>query len=116
MLGLAREHRRAAVVLKPRASRYAFTLIEFALLTQTVTRNDLAPLSDIPRENVPERMAAIVTVLASRRGFPPVLSSSDELDVPDPFGGPRASYEASSAKIDRTCATIDEFMAHALAL
>lgn len=114
VLGLAREHRRASVVLRPRASRYTFTLIEFARLTSTVTADDLVPLHEIDTADTGARLSAAVDLLASHRGLLPLPSSAGELDIADPFGGSRDTYRSSARSIDAACAQIDAFFRQSL--
>jgi protein-tyrosine phosphatase len=96
VLGLAREHRSAALRLHPRSSRYAFSLLEFARLAEGAELG--ATTSDEPFD--PGRARDAVAEIASRRGtlVPPLHPSAD--DVPDPFRRGRAAYESAAAAID----------------
>lgn len=114
ILGLSREHRRAAALLHPRANRYAFTLWEFARLSQTVEKTDLARLGEIDRSESAQRMRTLVPLLASRRGRLPLMSGRDALDIPDPIGRSRDVYEEVAASIADACEIISTFVSRAL--
>lgn len=85
IFGMAREHRRAVVSMFPRASRYSFTLREFARLATGVTADDLREVADLPLDETVARLRSTVAVVASRRGMVDAPSDPDEDDVVDPY-------------------------------
>jgi len=87
VLGLAREHREAAVRLRPTALRRCFTLEEFARLTHGRCA-----------EGGPLRLVA--EAAAARGRTAPVDPDSE--DVEDPDGRPLAELHACAVRIDRT--------------
>jgi protein-tyrosine phosphatase len=98
VLTMEREHRRFVAQLLPSASRYTFTLREFARLIDYVARDQSRPLP-VPKhvDNV-GRLISLAGIIASRRGFwAPV--APDEDDVVDPIGSSRATYERSAREI-----------------
>ena len=91
VLTAAREHRAVAVTLWPRASRYTFTLLEFARL--------LGPVQDVPGEDFEERAHALVTAAAANRGMlRPSRPDDDDLD--DPIGRAVADYRITARLVD----------------
>lgn len=99
ILGLAREHRRGAVELLPRASRRAFTLREFARLAEGITADDLADAAVLDLSDRSGRLAELVEVVASRRGMiePPEYPTDD--DVVDPYRRGDDVYRASADQL-----------------
>jgi len=85
VFGLAREHRRAIVQMHPRASRYTFTLREFARLATDLTDRDLADIALLPTDDVPGRLRELVSVVASRRGAVAAPVDPYDEDVVDPY-------------------------------
>ncbi|MFF8375719.1 low molecular weight phosphatase family protein [Streptomyces sp. NPDC015661] len=86
VLGLAREHREAAVQLRPAALRRCFTLEEFVRLTGG-RRFEGGPA------------AAVAYAAAARGRSAPVAPESD--DVEDPDGRPLAELRVCADRIDR---------------
>ncbi|XKE65668.1 low molecular weight phosphatase family protein [Agrococcus terreus] len=105
VLGLEREHRGAALVLEPVASRRAFTLREFARIVGAMAdgrlTHDVAPLDS---RGVARFMDDVVAAAARGRGLLPPPDAPEELDIPDPYRrgarAHRASADASSAAVD----------------
>jgi protein-tyrosine phosphatase len=99
VLALAREHRRAAVSLWPRASRYAFTLREFARLAEGLADEDMGEIASMPTDDVPRRLSTLVSLVASRRGS--VLRAATEIDddVVDPYGRDDTVYALSGEQL-----------------
>lgn len=93
VLGLGREHRRAAIKASPRAARYSFTLREFARLAS----------ADIPghRSGVGGRseLDSFVGAIAARRGTLPAPTDPLDDDVTDPYGRDGDTYDRSLAQI-----------------
>jgi protein-tyrosine phosphatase len=89
IVGLAREHVRHAAVLLPGCWPRAFTLRELVRRgAQAGPRAPGAPLGD---------WLAMAAAGRSRRDL---LGSSDDDDVPDPYGGPLAGYLATARLLD----------------
>ena len=90
VLTATREHRAAVASLLPRASRYAFTLNQFARLAASVEPGELDAIA-----NPIDRVAAI----AARRGFAPPAQPEDD-DIVDPYLESIEVYESAAAAID----------------
>jgi protein-tyrosine phosphatase len=99
VLALAREHRRDVVRLWPRATRYTFTLREFARLSEGLSLSDMRPVHELPTGDVPSRLEALVSLVASRRGIvEPALDPIDD-DVIDPYRQDDETYARSAAQL-----------------
>ncbi|MDQ1020547.1 arsenate reductase/protein-tyrosine-phosphatase family protein [Streptomyces afghaniensis] len=96
VLGLAREHREAAVRLAPSAMRRCFTLKEFVRLAGGETGRDGQ------RPDGGGDLAAVVAAAAARRGYATPVPP-EETDVADPWG-------RHSAELDRCAREIDDMM------
>jgi protein-tyrosine phosphatase len=98
ILGLAREHRSAAVRLHPRSARYAFSLREFSRLAA-----DYVDPADAPRgENRADRARRLVREIASRRGLVDPAPRPEDDDIADPMGGGPAVHRATVFSIAPT--------------
>jgi protein-tyrosine phosphatase len=86
VLGLAREHREAAVRLVPAALRRCFVLEEFVRLLR----------DDVAGGEIPEVAARAA---AARGRWPAAASDAD--DIADPEGLPVSALHACAARIDR---------------
>ncbi|MET8948701.1 low molecular weight phosphatase family protein [Streptomyces sp. NPDC004542] len=92
VLGLAREHREAAVRLAPSALRRCFTLKEFVRLAGGRAEQD-------GWSQGPGGFAGVVAAAAARRGrVAPVPPRQD--DVADPWGRSREALEECAREID----------------
>ena len=93
ILGLAREHARHAAVLLPECWPRTFTLRE-------LLRRGLEAGPRTPGEPVADWLGR-----ASRdRSRRDLLGSASADDVPDPYGGPLAGYQATASLLDKlTC-------------
>ncbi len=90
-------HRAAAVRLVPRASRYAFTLPEFARLLADLRDSGQAEPGDASLAPA-SRLRSLVPEVAARRGLAlPVEAESDE--VPDPFGRPTEAHARTASQV-----------------
>ncbi|WP_306190770.1 low molecular weight phosphatase family protein [Streptomyces sp. MK5] len=89
VLGLAREHREAAVRLAPSALRRCFTLKEFLRLA--------GGAGQAPR--AVDGFDAVVAAAASRRGAASPVPSSED-DIADPWGRPRQGLYECALDID----------------
>jgi protein-tyrosine phosphatase len=92
VLGLAREHRSAAVRLVPRANRYAFTLVEFARLA-----HDLVGAGEGAGRAA--ALPSLIGAISARRGLSAPPEQPDHDDVADPIGLPSAAHVAAAARI-----------------
>ena len=98
MLGVAREHRRAAVELNPARMRAAFTLLEFERLARHVSDNEIAAAVAESDSRAPrDRLRAALRLLASTRGLvePPRNAADDDVD--DPMGHAMDAYDSAMA-------------------
>ena len=98
VFGMAREHRRAVVQLVPQASRYTFTLREFARLAGEVSDGDFEELALLSANDVTARLRAAVEFAASYRGLEPPESPEDD-DIVDPYRGSDELYELSAGQL-----------------
>ena len=89
ILGLAREHVRHAVVLVPESWPHAFTLHE-------LLRRGLQAGARVPGEP----LGAWLARTASDRSHRDLLGCGPGDDVPDPYGGPLAGYQATASLLD----------------
>lgn len=97
VLALSRKHRRAVVELLPRASRFTFTLREFARLLDTLNvddRNDIAA-----QLGVYARIGALVEIAAANRGVAERPDNPADDDVIDPFRQDDAVYAESTHQL-----------------
>lgn len=97
VLTATRAHRAAVVSLVPRASRYTFTLPQFASLLQQLDDDELAGLRDLP---------ALVEAAAAHRGFALPGAHADADDIEDPYRQHADVYERVGAQIDELVADI----------
>jgi protein-tyrosine phosphatase len=82
VLGLSREHRRAAAILLPRVTRKAFTVREFARICRS-TLPDASP--SVAAGASHDRLVGAVRLAAAARGTLSPLDDPDELDIVDPY-------------------------------
>lgn len=99
VLTATRAHRAEVVSLVPRASRYTFTLRQFARLLEQIGDEQLAGLHDL--ESLVEEAAAL-------RGFavPAAGTRPEDDDIEDPYRQRTEVYERVGAQIDRVVASI----------
>jgi protein-tyrosine phosphatase len=99
VLALAREHRGAVARMLPRTSRTAFTLREFARLAAGLTDDDLREISLLSPDDVPARLSALVSLVASRRGVVAPAATADDDEVIDPYKRSDATYARSGEQL-----------------
>ena len=99
VLGMSREHRREIVSLHPRASRYTFTIREFARLAADITEWDLLDFSGGLLTTAKERLVSAVELVASRRGTVPAADDPTDDDIVDPYRQDDATYALSGAQL-----------------
>lgn len=114
VLGLAHEHREAAVRLVPTALRRCFTLKEFVRLAvggvDTVRGGEgtATTRGDVPEGQVPPVVGGfdvVVAAAAGRRGaVAPVPPAED--DISDPWGRPHSVLYECAREIDGTVSTL----------
>jgi protein-tyrosine phosphatase len=98
ILTAARSHRAAVVSLVPRASRYTFTLNEFARLVRLQE-------AETPDEVMP--LAELVPAVAAFRGFGLAQNPTDD-DIEDPYRRSFDVYEAAAHDIDIAVGVVAE--------
>lgn len=113
VLALARDHRRDVVTMWPRASRYAFTLRQFARLADGITDGELRDIAWLPTDDVVGRLSAVVELVASRRGLigPPENAIDD--DVVDPYRRDDATYALSGEQLVPAAAVVVRVLSRA---
>ncbi|WGW12177.1 low molecular weight phosphatase family protein [Saxibacter everestensis] len=114
VLGMAREHRRDAVRMVPVASRYAFTLREFARLVVGVDGVDFDDIACLPLTDPSARLSAAVELAASRRGLE-LPDQPDDDDVIDPYRRSRDVYELAAQQLVPAVQTTLAFLKRAVA-
>lgn len=105
ILGMERDHRRAAARLSPNAARRSFTLLEFA---HVVSYIDLASI-DKKIHPSGNRSLDVLELAMRMRGVVPRLSPDRLYDVPDPYGRSNQVYERSAKQIERAVNQIVTF-------
>lgn len=96
VLGMAREHRSAAVELVPAAVRRSFTLREFARLLGQIDPELL------PAGSPAERARASLPLAAAQRR----RSEADEDDVADPYRQAESAYARAFGEIEQAVRSI----------
>ncbi|WP_426517625.1 low molecular weight phosphatase family protein [Diaminobutyricibacter sp. McL0618] len=97
VLALSREHRRAIVELLPRASRFTFTLREFARLLDSLHIDDR---DDVVAQPDPyARLTTLVGHAAANRGVAERPDHPADDDVIDPFRQDDAVYAESTRQL-----------------
>ena len=100
VLALAREHRRGAVQMLPKALRRTFTLREFARLIVGITDADLsAAAAALDPSDHSGRLAVLAELAASRRGMVVSPAHPEDDDVIDPFRRSDAVYRTSADQL-----------------
>jgi protein-tyrosine phosphatase len=100
VLAMAREHRRGVVSLVPRASRYTFTIREFARLAADVTDDDFGDIARLPLDDEASRLDAAIALVASRRGAVPAPEDPAADDVVDPYRRSADVYRQTELQIE----------------
>ena len=97
VLALSREHRRAVVELHRRASRFTFTLREFARLLDTLNVDDRDAIAAHPALRT--RLSTLVEIAAANRGVAELPDDPAEDDVVDPYRQDDAVYAESTRQL-----------------
>lgn len=98
VLAMAAEHRSAVVRLVPRASRYTFTLREFAALLESAAGTSIALTLEFAALNLADKLRSAVKWVSARRGYLP-LQEASPTDVIDPYRRSNEFYEKSASQI-----------------
>lgn len=106
VLTASREHRSAVVSLLPRASRYTFTLREFARLIEMSALDGLPPLEQSRSRVVDFNLAEFVRQTASLRGHGQAMPTAADDDIPDPYRRKQSVYDEAGMLIDDAVDTI----------
>ncbi|WP_104131767.1 low molecular weight phosphatase family protein [Cryobacterium sp. M91] len=106
VLAATRDHRRDVVTLLPKATRYTFTLNQFARLVAPAKAEDFA--ADTSRADAQTGLdfPAFVASVASTRGLHPSPNPPTLDDVEDPYRQPAAVYDRAAAAINASVTTI----------
>lgn len=96
VLAMDRGHRRQIVEMLPRASRYTFTLREFARLADQVSNEDLALRSG---RSAVELLRDTLELVAQLRGTLPLLDDPLQEDVIDPYGQKQEMFKISAEQL-----------------
>jgi len=99
IFAMSREHRRAIVELRPRASRNTFTLREFARLAEDITDEELIDVAALPLDAISERLTELVFAVGARRGLVERPEDPDDDDIVDPYRRGDEVYRASAAQL-----------------
>jgi protein-tyrosine phosphatase len=102
VLGMAREHRRAAVALEPVLVKRTFTVREFARLASEFTDAALEDeaASAGPNLDSAGRLRVLLALLARSRGFTPAPVDAAADDVVDPMGRDREVFARSAQQVE----------------
>lgn len=112
ILGMDREHRRAAAKLLPNAARRCFTLLEFAHVVSFID----AAMIERQLKSTGDRALDVLNIAMRMRGVVPRLSPDRLYDVPDPYGRSKQVYERSAKQIERAVDQIATFFYQTAAL
>ncbi len=118
VLTASREHRSEVVSMLPRATRYTFTLNQFARLADAASYDLSTEIDARPgRSDSPigegEALRAFVVEAASMRGVATAPSGATVDDIEDPYRRSASVYEAAASAIDSAVWQIVRGMARA---
>lgn len=113
VLTMAREHRSAVVRAVPRATRYTFTLREFAALFAHLAEVSGGEKHVACDGDVPAQLRALIPLIAAQRGSTRRPAHEDDYDVVDPYRRSQATYDASG---DQAVGAIESVLESARAL
>lgn len=109
ILTMERAHRAEVVRLVPRASRYTFTLPEFARLAVDLRESgESEPAA--PARSIADRLRALVPDIAAGRGLS-LPSAAEHDEVEDPYRRSDAAYARSATQVAVAVATIVDVLA-----
>lgn len=98
VLTMSSEHRGAVARLLPRASRYTFTLTEFAALLESAANNHPAHNVDFSTLAPADQLRNAIKWVSARRGFLPP-EDAKPVDVVDPYRRSSETYKRSALQI-----------------
>ena len=104
VLTATRDHRREVVTLWPKATRYTFTLNQFARLLEPAETATPMPSPAAARPRLD--FATYIAGIASTRGLRPSPTPAALDDVDDPYRQSAAVYARAAAAISASVATI----------
>lgn len=104
VLAMSRAHRREIVTLLPVASRFTFTLREFARLIDDYAAQE--PAHFRIGAGAVAVLPGVVNAVAMRRGFVPAPENPEDDDVVDPYRRSRETYERSAKQVVTAVDTI----------
>jgi protein-tyrosine phosphatase len=113
VFALSREHRRYIVEALPRASRFTFTLREFARLLDTLNIDDRDEIAAQPDQHA--RLSTLVEIAAANRGVAERPDDPDDDDVIDPYRQDDAVYAESTRQLVPAVQSIAQTMLRAAA-
>lgn len=99
VLAMTRDHRKRAVELWPRASRYTFTAREFARLSAGLDEPDFVAIGELPLDATFDRLSAMVELVTSRRGTVDISGEPVDDDVVDPYRRDDSVYELAGQQL-----------------
>jgi len=120
VLTATREHRSKVVSLYPRASRYSYTLNQFARLLPTAleslgeaaavepveTPTPVVELVETPQPEPATQLRALIAEVSATRGFSPPPFHPDDDDIEDPYRQSTAVYARVGVILNNTVTQI----------
>ena len=107
ILTATREHRGSVVGFHPRASRYCFTLNQFARLVEPVLESGFLQSAALENSHGESgRLRSLVAEVAATRGFLPPPENLMDDDIEDPYRQPWEVYERVGARVDAGVSTV----------
>jgi protein-tyrosine phosphatase len=116
VLTATREHRAEVVTLYPRASRYTYTLNQFARLLTQLLPLQRRPAKEAASQNLLDKFAALLTEIAASRGEAAPPSHPRDDDIEDPYRQSAEVYDRVGSAIDQATATITSALVAELGL
>lgn len=99
VLGLTRDHRRAAVRIAPRLTTRAFTLVEYARILNFITTERASSLPAYDPLAAAGFLREVTGLAARLRGSMTPIADASELDIEDPFNRGTAVYRRVADRI-----------------
>ena len=115
VLTATREQRSEVVSLHPRASRYAYTLPQFARVLSAMLAEERPGESTTAHDPAAaETLRSILVDVAASRGLAPPPGHPDDDDIVDPYRRSQTVYDEAGRIIDRTVTEITSGLSAAL--
>ena len=112
VLTATREHRSKVVSMYPRASRYSYTLNQFARLLPTALESLAeAPVVEpveTPQPDPSTQLRALIAEVSATRGFSPPPPHPDDDDIEDPYRQSTAVYARVGVILNNTVTQITD--------